>query len=120
VKTYILDNSHRAIQCKSSLEWSSWMKKSNRVVAKTEVGDFLVSTVFLGIDHNHLGKGDPLLFESMVFDSHGRGSEMQRYFIWDEAEIGHTEMVHKLKILSSKAELNTKEIITKLCSVTGI
>jgi hypothetical protein len=31
-------------------------------VAKTEIGAVTVSTVFLGLDHNHFGKGPPLLF----------------------------------------------------------
>ncbi len=30
-------------------------------------GNIKVSTIFLGIDHNHTGKGEPILFETMVF-----------------------------------------------------
>jgi len=48
--------------------------------------------VFLGIDHNPLPIGDPALFETMVFV----GDSIyvaRRYFIWEEAEDGHAEMV---------------------------
>ncbi|MCX4232111.1 hypothetical protein [Streptomyces ortus] len=53
----------------------------------------IVSTVWLGLDHNY-GDGPPLLFETMVF---GEGSwaeqDCQRYSTELEARIGHTEMV---------------------------
>lgn len=68
-------------------------------IALTEVasGDravvHTVSTVWLGLDHNH-GDGAPLIFETMVF---GEGSwtdqDCQRYSTELEASIGHAEMV---------------------------
>lgn len=41
-------------------------------VAEAHLGKFYISTVFLGIDHNFLGKGGPILFETMVFAKGGR------------------------------------------------
>ncbi len=38
-----------------------------RVLAQNEVGNYLVSTVFLATNHRFLGKGKPLLWETMVF-----------------------------------------------------
>jgi hypothetical protein len=73
----------------------TWAKrfKDDRRVASTAINDKCsVSTVFLGLDHNFSGKGDPLLFETMIFggplDEHQR-----RYATWDQAERGHAEAV---------------------------
>lgn len=56
-----------------------------------------VSTVFLGLDHNHSGQGDPILFETMVFGGDLDG-EMSRYRTWDEAEAGHEAMVARVSL----------------------
>ncbi len=62
-------------------------------VAKTDLpGDVHVSTVFLGLDHNHTGKGPPLLFETMVFGG-PLHDEQWRYCTWEEAEAGHKAAV---------------------------
>jgi hypothetical protein len=53
-----------------------------------------VSTVFLGLDHNHSGEGAPILFETMVFLPSGN-EDCVRYSTWEEAQRGHTEMVIK-------------------------
>jgi len=56
-------------------------------VRKTTIGDVEVSTVWLGIDHQH-GDGPPLIFETMIFggDHHG---ETWRYPTHDDAVAGH-------------------------------
>lgn len=65
-------------------------------VARTEIGDIRVSTVFLGLDHSFLGQGPPLLFETMIFGGDREG-EMMRYSTWAEAELGHMEVVESLE-----------------------
>jgi hypothetical protein len=66
-------------------------------VAFTDLTDTCyVSTVFLGTNHRFLGKGPPLLFESMVFGGPTHG-EMRRYSTWDDAEIGHQAMVARAR-----------------------
>ena len=61
-------------------------------VDRTEFSNAHISTVFLGIDHNHFGKGPPLLFETMIFG--GRMDDYQnRCSTWDEAEAMHAEAV---------------------------
>jgi len=53
----------------------------------------IVSTVWLGLDHNHVG-GEPVLFETMVFgEGDWADQDCQRYSTELEARIGHTEMV---------------------------
>jgi len=56
-------------------------------VAHTTIGQVLISTVFLGLDHQW-GDGPPLLFETMVFGG-AYHHECERYSTWDEAEAGH-------------------------------
>ena len=77
-------------------EWGE-MHRSNRSVGKTELPDGnIVSTVFLGLDHNHSRTGDPILFESMLFPAGSAIEEdMERYCTWDEAVEGHWKMVEK-------------------------
>lgn len=68
-----------------------------RRVAWTQVAPGIeVSTVFLGLDHNHWGKGPPLLFETMTFDDYG-GGEQWRWSTWEEAATGHEAAVSILR-----------------------
>jgi hypothetical protein len=66
-----------------------------RIVAKTQLGDVEVSTVFLGLDHAW-GYGPPLLFETLIFGGPYDG-EMDRYSTWDEATAGHERFVAALR-----------------------
>jgi hypothetical protein len=65
-----------------------------RVVAQTRLRGWLVSTVWLGLDHSY-GQGPPLIFETMVFlpdgSSLGDGDEeyCERYATEAEARDGH-------------------------------
>lgn len=87
---YKLDG-HRAVLCESLGEWAEWFAVADRRVAETWIDDVRISTVFLGLDHNHVPGADPHLFETMVFVD-GVTHQMRRYFIWEEAEAGHAEM----------------------------
>lgn len=53
------------IRC-NNIEWSNLFERSNRIVAKTKKNDIVVSTVFLGIDHQY-NNGPPILFETLIF-----------------------------------------------------
>lgn len=44
-----------------------------KVVQQDHVDNWLVSTVWLGIDHDFTGKGPPIIFETMVFDQSQEG-----------------------------------------------
>ena len=60
-------------------------------VGEDFIGDFRISTVFVGIDS---GSGN--LFETVVFQ--GRLSlDVVRYPTWEQAEIGHNAMVDAYK-----------------------
>lgn len=82
------------------LKWAQWFQSADRIVAKTFILDkIVVSTVFLGTDHN-FGMGKPLLFETMVFEKYE--NFQQRYSTWEEAEEGH-----KAVVLAIKEDLRT-------------
>ncbi len=88
---YIL-NGKIPVPCNNIFVWARWFETANRDVAKTQTSNGLVSTVFLGIDHN-FGLGDrPILFETMVFGGIFDG-DCQRYSTWEEAEEGHNQKV---------------------------
>ena len=59
-------------------EWAQWMETAERTVAKTQIGEMLVSTVFLGLNHGS-GGDEPILWETMVFrgEDHS-GEQMDR------------------------------------------
>lgn len=92
-RKYILDGK-TPVLC-DLMTWALEFDKANRTVAKTEIGDVLISTVFLGLDHNW-GAGPPLLFETMIFGGE-LDQEQERYSTWDEAEEGHKKMVERVE-----------------------
>lgn len=57
------------------IKWAEWFERSGeeRIVKQTILGGYLISTVFLGLDHNFsrtfpLPEGyKPLVFETMIF-----------------------------------------------------
>jgi hypothetical protein len=94
----------RAPMAVDMLTWSLWFGGNieKRRVAFTEIdGGAHVSTVFLGLDHNYLGVGEPLLFETLVFGG-PLADEMKRYSTYEQAERGHAEMVAQAKIAAAK------------------
>jgi hypothetical protein len=70
-------------------------------VAYTEVGDYEISTVWLGIDYGfgHLEK--PLIFETMIFGPHLTNEEQWRYSTEEDATAGHWNAVTQVSLLES-------------------
>lgn len=62
-----------------------------------------VSTVFLGLDHNFSGRGDPVLFETMIFGG-ALDDGRWRYCTWADAERGHAEAVAQARIARAKVK----------------
>ena len=79
----------------SPAEWVDAMENGDRQVDRTEVGDAVVSTVWMGINHQ-FGDGPPLIFETMIFD--GPLDQAQwRYATEAEAIAGHAKAVKEAK-----------------------
>lgn len=82
------------------ITWAKSFEKTDRIVQRTEINDkYLVSTVFLGLNHR-FGKGPPLLYETMVFPMKSGKVEsgeldMARYATRQGALIGHRRMVKR-------------------------
>ena len=68
----------------------------DRTVAKSTIGDYLVSTVFLGLDHQWHEHGPPLLFETMVFGKGPLDERQERCTTWEEAEVMHEKMCEEV------------------------
>lgn len=73
----------------------------NRFDLKTEVDDYLISTVDLGVDHS-FGYGKPLYYETMIFTKKGKDIDLcelycKRYSTEEEAKMGHNLVVDLVK-----------------------
>ena len=75
---YMLDETgEQPILCSDYVLWESWFENvDNRQVASKQIGEKMVSTVFLGIDHGY--GGPPILWETMVFGSNNEELEKDR------------------------------------------
>ena len=82
----------------SAEDWAAWWEAAHKdggaplLVARDTIGDAVVSTVFLGLDHGFGRTTAPIVFETLIFggDNDGDG---RRYSTWDEAMAGHQEYV---------------------------
>ena len=84
------------------LKWAEWFENHDRIVRQDHVGDYFVSTVFLGLDHNWSQNGPPILWESMIFNSGvirtGDDIQQRRYTSYDDALAGHEAMVERVRM----------------------
>ncbi len=87
----------KIVKPKNMLEYVEWEgDSSKRIIAQWEKGKVLVSTVFLGLDHNHRSENDPILFETMIFG--GKYDNAQwRYRTLEAAKVHHDQVVAALK-----------------------
>lgn len=87
----------REVECGVDV-WAPWFETADRVIRRTTIEHrgrpvCLVSTVFLGLDHNY-GPGPPLLYETMVFPSCA-DEDCERWSTWKDAITGHEAMVER-------------------------
>ena len=86
---------HDAVPCVME-DWAeTFTDTESRRVALTAIGGSEVSTVFLGLNHNHRG-GPPLLFETMIFGG-PLDQEQDRCGTWDEAVALHERMCQRVR-----------------------
>jgi hypothetical protein len=117
---FILNAEGEPVVCPDVIEWAMWMEANYRArsVALEEFEDgSAVSTVFLGLNHNHFG-GEPLLFETMVFiDWDGPDREtgtMRRYRNRDEAVAGHEEIVREVRTGIEESHADAADVIVRI------
>lgn len=110
---YVLGEHHAVVVEPDLMKWAAWMTAARFsrafIVRKTNVHGLEVSTVFLGLDYGFGESKVPVVFETMVFTSHGKGRSggevafsggtehifgvMRRYCTWHEALAGHEQAV---------------------------
>jgi hypothetical protein len=93
LSNYILNEQGEVVPCENTLTWAKWFETADRTVAKTQGQGWMVSTVFLGMDHQ-FGDGPPMLWETLVFGGPLDG-EGDRYATAEEARAGHETWVAK-------------------------
>jgi len=103
IKNYVLAADGKTpIEEPDTLKWAWWFEHADRVVRQDRVGDYTISTVFLGIDHNWWG-GKPILWETMTFGGCGisLASEdimQRRYRSYEDALAGHMKVLEGVKM----------------------
>lgn len=123
---YVL-HGHKPVLVRDTLTWARQFGGLENQVALDVIPAMpcpvTISTVFLGIDHNHSGKGPPRLFETMVFaaaeDQAGPDSSdygppdiadtFGRYATWEEAEAGHAAIVMRVRSLLKDGKITLPE-----------
>jgi len=108
---YILDAAGEPVEEPDVLKWGDWLNGGDRRIARDELPDgYVVSTVFLGIDHGFggvLGDRAPILYETMVFNDCGSLDQdwaFDRYETRQQALEGHQAVLVELKLhLAEKA-----------------
>ena len=101
---YILDSNQDPVAEDDLIVWAKWMERANkeRIVQKAELGNSIVSTVFLGLDHSFGDdSGIPILYETMVFGG-ALADEEQRYSTKEQALEGHRQMCNRVRKAEEK------------------
>ena len=73
-----------------------------KVIKQEDIGDFWVSTVWLGINHDFFNQGPPIIFETMIFPKKGKEIDyddryMDRYCTEEDAIAGHAKALEIAK-----------------------
>jgi len=77
-----------------------------------------VSTVWLGLNHNFMMTGKPVIFETMVFPKGLMTDlECQRYRTIEEAKKGHKELVKQYRY---RIDLLIRSWIKEVCDESGL
>lgn len=92
---YIFDSEGNTMQCDWCMEcWGRWWHDNRCVAYETISSDpkVIVSTVFLGIDHDFSLTGIPVLWETMILGGEHDGYQ-ERYTTRKDAMEGHERAV---------------------------
>ncbi len=86
------------IRAVNLMVWAKFMEQppANRVVARDKTPKGILSTIFMGLDHNFADPGNPpLLFESVLIRK-PRNRLIERYSTYEQAEQGHQIILEAL------------------------
>lgn len=98
-KYLTLDENNEVVEC-DPFEWSDTFFKNPRHVGRTDVGGYHVSTMFDGFGNMWDSTKHTIIFETTVYKDRIKYTEFTtEYDTWDEAEVGHAEVVNQVKLL---------------------
>lgn len=104
---YFLNEDHTYKPC-SFQEWGQQVQRlteqNKKHVAYDVINGYRVSTIWLGIDHDWLNDGPPLLFETMIFLPNDQEEYCDRYTTWEQAVEGHQEAIHWVKNICKQVD----------------
>jgi hypothetical protein len=95
LRTYLLDRNKDLIQIISTAEWAS--KHRSVEVGKAKVGEYTITTQFMGIDRSNFDSFvnpnvKPLPFTTYIGAKPGALFKVRHWSTWDEAVAGHREV----------------------------
>lgn len=111
----------KVVACTDLMQWAQWMELARRNdvlrIGREDIGDAMVSTVFLGLDHAFMGPG-PVVFETMIFMEKGNYREefQWRYMTLEEAEAGHKAACDWLRQHEANATETARALLAMLRS----
>ena len=91
---YILED--KTVKQVDFLTWIMWYQQADRTIARTEIGNVIVSTVFFGLDFSLGSEEYPELFETMILGGELDGTKI-RATTWEQAEELHERYVSMVK-----------------------
>jgi hypothetical protein len=74
------------------LTWAMWYQGADRTIARTEINNVVVSTVFFGLDFAWGEENVPELFETIILGGELDGEKI-RAATWEQAEELHERYV---------------------------
>lgn len=99
---YILDERGEPVPEPDLFTWAAWIeeRREQRIVRQEWVGEWQVSTVFLGLDHRW-GEGPPILWETMVFQGPHNGTTTRCAGGREQAEAMHDDMMERMQAMAA-------------------
>lgn len=110
---YILDSEGEPMVV-DLMTWADWFEHNHqaRVVFQDQMSrGVVVSTVFLGLDHNFFGDGPPILWETMIFNGPFDGYQ-RRYRSRLDALVGHQVAIALVQLYRAVPR-KTKKVLRK-------
>lgn len=92
--------------------WARRFQEDERIVRQETIGEVMVSTVFLGLDHDFTGKGPPLLFETLTFGPFGK--VMRRCSTYMQAENQHERVADTVRVYMESVDSLTSDVWARL------
>jgi hypothetical protein len=98
-KYYILDDAGAPVPT-DLLTWGRWMADhdTDRIVQQTEIeGRWSLSSIFLGLDHQHDPNRPPILWETMFFSEGGEADYQERHTTRQQALERHAAIAELIR-----------------------